>query len=39
MLARPEGLVPESRRRLELHPEILEEPATVLKTPGELGGK
>ncbi len=43
MLSRPEGLVPESRRRLELHEETVEEPlvepATVLKTPGELGGK
>jgi branched-chain amino acid transport system permease protein len=43
MLARPEGLVPESRRRLELHEEKTEEPsvepATVIKTPGELGGK
>jgi branched-chain amino acid transport system permease protein len=39
MLARPEGLVPESRRRLELHPESEEEPiiepAAVMKTPGE----
>jgi branched-chain amino acid transport system permease protein len=39
MLARPEGLVPESRRRLELHPETeeepLTEPAAVVKTSGE----
>lgn len=39
MLVRPEGLVPESRRRLELHQETTEppisEPATVMKTPGE----
>jgi branched-chain amino acid transport system permease protein len=39
MLVRPEGLVPESRRRLELHPdtedEPLTEPAAVMKTPGE----
>jgi branched-chain amino acid transport system permease protein len=39
MLVRPEGLVPESRRRLELHPETAEEPtiqpATVMKTPDE----
>jgi len=42
MLVRPEGLSPEARRRLELHEETeeipFEEPATVLKTPGELGG-
>ncbi len=39
MLARPEGLVPEQRRKLELHEHIAEvphvEPAAVLKTPGE----
>jgi branched-chain amino acid transport system permease protein len=39
MLVKPEGLAPEARRRLELHEEKtevpLEEPATVLKTPGE----
>ncbi len=39
MLARPEGLVPEQRRKLELHEQVAEvpqvEPATVLKTPGE----
>jgi len=43
MLYRPEGLAPEARRRLELHEDRVEvpheEPATVLKTPGELGGK
>ncbi|MFZ0532853.1 MAG: hypothetical protein WAM09_06700 [Anaerolineales bacterium] len=43
MLIKPEGLSPEARRRLELHEEIevvpLEEPATSLKTPGELGGR
>jgi branched-chain amino acid transport system permease protein len=43
MLVKPEGLSPEARRRLELHEEIeevpFEEPATVLKTPGELGGR
>jgi branched-chain amino acid transport system permease protein len=40
MLVRPEGLVPESRRRLELHSEEnveepFTEPATVMKTPSE----
>ncbi len=39
MLFKPEGLWPEQRRRLELHENIQEisheEPATVLKTPGE----
>jgi branched-chain amino acid transport system permease protein len=39
MLVKPEGLAPEERRRLELHEEIeevpFEEPATVLKTPGQ----
>ncbi|HEX9090267.1 MAG TPA: hypothetical protein VF831_02205, partial [Anaerolineales bacterium] len=39
MLIKPEGLAPEERRRLELHEDILEapleEPATVLKTPGQ----
>ena len=43
MLVKPEGLSPEARRRLELHEDRVvvphEEPATVLKTPGELGGK
>lgn len=43
MLIKPEGLAPEERRRLELHEEIeevpFEEPATVLKTPGALGGR
>lgn len=43
MLVKPEGLSPEARRRLELHEEIkevpYEEPASVLKTPGELGGR
>jgi len=43
MLLKPEGLAPEARRRLELHEEKTEipheQPATVLKTPGELGGK
>jgi branched-chain amino acid transport system permease protein len=43
MLVRPEGLSPEARRRLELHEDKSEvpftEPATVLKTPGEIGGK
>lgn len=43
MLVRPEGLSPEARRRLELHEEIEEIPheetATILKTPGELGGR
>jgi len=38
MLTRPEGLVPEARRRLELHEEKelapLEEPQPVLKNPG-----
>jgi branched-chain amino acid transport system permease protein len=39
MLQRPEGLAPEARRRLELHedeagPVPLEEPQTVMKTPG-----
>jgi branched-chain amino acid transport system permease protein len=42
MLVKPEGLAPEARRRLELHEEIEEtaftEPATILKTPGELEG-
>ena len=42
MLVKPEGLAPEERRRLELHERVgevpLEEPATILKTPGELGG-
>jgi branched-chain amino acid transport system permease protein len=39
MLFKPEGLSPEARRRLELHAEVkevpLEEPPTVLKTPGQ----
>ncbi|MFZ2098679.1 MAG: hypothetical protein WAV05_18765 [Anaerolineales bacterium] len=39
MLVKPEGLAPEERRRLELHEEIAEvsheEPATILKTPGQ----
>jgi branched-chain amino acid transport system permease protein len=43
MLVKPEGLSPEARRRLELHEELeevpLEEPATILKTPEELGGR
>jgi branched-chain amino acid transport system permease protein len=43
MLVKPEGLSPEARRRLELHEEKtevpLEEPASVLNAPGELGGK
>ncbi len=38
MLRRPEGLLPEARRRLELHEETTEkaseEPPTILKTPG-----
>ena len=43
MLIKPEGLSPEARRRLELHEVIeevpIEEPTTVLKTPGESGGR
>jgi branched-chain amino acid transport system permease protein len=43
MLLKPEGLSPEARRRLELHAEEIEapieEPPTVLNTPGDLGGR